>query len=144
MAKLTVSYGGFDSLESMFENQVKNLVKEKKGLDTKLTKDADKLISVIYKWYLEKRKDGTPKGRAKIIGSSELIHNSILPKWSFPDVDETCRELHRKGFLQCEYSNNVVDIAVLTDDAIIYMENRFPDGLNQVLGYISKIVALLP
>lgn len=111
--------------------------------DVKLTRDSDALICALYKEYLQKRKDGTPKGDAKWLGGAEHIQQTIVPKWSLADTEETLWELHRAGLLVCTSADNTVYFASLADDGIIYMENRFKDGLSDVLGYIEKIKSIL-
>ena len=113
-------------------------------MDIQLTKDSDALICLLYKQYLQKRKDGVPKADAKSFGSSQNIHKTIASKWAYEDVDETCRELSRAGILKCFYAENVVYNSELSDIGIIYMENRFKDGLDNVLDYLGKIRAILP
>lgn len=113
-------------------------------MSIKLTKDADALICLLYKEYCQKRKNGTDKFHAKMFDGSEEIQKTIAPKWSFEDTDETCSELSRAGLLDCLYGDNVVQHCSLSDEGIIYMENRFKDGLTQVLDYLSKIKSILP
>ena len=113
-------------------------------MDIQLTKDADALICLLYKQYCQKLKDGVPKTQAKMFGSSEDIHKTIAPKWTFEDVDETCRELSRAGLLECRYADNIVWFAQLSDTGIIYMKNRFKNNLDNVLDYLNKIRNILP
>ena len=108
-----------------------------------LTRDSDALICALYKEYLQKRKCGTPKGSAKCFGGSEHIQQTIVPNWSLDDTEETLWELHRAGLLLCTPADNTVYFANLADDGIIYMENRFRDGLSDVLEYIEKIKSIL-
>lgn len=108
-------------------------------MDVKLTKDTDALICLIYKYYLGIRDNGIPKSEAKILGSSEDINNNIIPDWSFDDVDDTCRELHRVDLLSIEYADDVCYEVVLTDEGIAYMENRFSNKLDKLVNYISAI-----
>lgn len=108
-----------------------------------LTKDSDALISALYKDYLQKRKDGISKGRAKFLGSAEQIHQNIVPKWVFEDVEETLWELSRAGLLDCIPADNTVYMAIMADAGIIYMESRFKDGLLEVLDYLEQIKSIL-
>ena len=110
----------------------------------KLTKESDYLICAIYKDYLEKRKNGIPKLEAKRPGSSKRIHQDILPKWMYEDVDETCLELERAGLLNCFSADNAVLDSYLNDDAIIYMENRFKNNVKSVFEYMKKIKDFIP
>lgn len=113
-------------------------------MEVSLTKDADALICLLYKKYCQDRKGGAPKSQAKMLGSSETIFNSLTPKWTYDDVDETCRELDRSGLAGCFYADNVAQDVWFTDAGIIYMENRFKNGLNGVLDYLGKIKGLIP
>lgn len=107
--------------------------------DIKISKDADALICLIYKYYLESRNNGIDKSKAKFLGSSERINNNIIPAWSFENVEETCRELSRNSLLDIQYYDNVCGIVYLSDNGIVYMENRFPDKLKTLIDYIDKI-----
>lgn len=108
--------------------------------DINLTKDSDALICAIYKDYLEKRKNGISKNNCKHIGSSEDIQKTIVPEWSFEDVEETCRELDRAQLLSSVlYVDDTCDKIELSDKAIIYMENRFGNTIDKIVDYISKL-----
>lgn len=113
-------------------------------MDIELTKDSDYLICKLYESYLEKRSQQVPKYNAKIMGSSQNIQETVFPKWSCEDVDETCRELDRAGLLQCHYADNSVYTSILSDKGIIYMEHRFKNNINSILEYISKIKDCIP
>ncbi|NMA65597.1 MAG: hypothetical protein GX957_05060 [Clostridiaceae bacterium] len=108
-------------------------------MDIELTKDAEYLLCLMYKAYIEKRKSKIIKEDAKYTGSAENIHKELIPEWAEKDVAETCRELNRAGFLKCLYADNTVCDSHFTDKAIIYMENRFVTGLTSVLEYMAKI-----
>lgn len=108
-------------------------------MSIQLTKDSDVLICLMYKHYCTQLKNGVSRANAKMFGSSKTIQQTIAPKWSFEDVDEICRELNRAGLLTCSYADDVVDEPRLSDEGIIYMENRFKNKLDDVLNYLSKI-----
>lgn len=105
-----------------------------------LTLDSKILICVMYKNYLEKRNSGATKYQANSFGSSHNIHERLLPGWSFEDVDATCRELSRAGLLSCIWANNIPYRISISDQGIIYMENRFKNGLSSVLNFLSKVL----
>lgn len=104
-----------------------------------LSKDADLLICLIYKYYLELHDIGFSKADAKLLGSSNDIFEKITPEWNFEDVDDTCRELDKAGLLSILYADDICYVIYLTDEAIIYMENRFANKLKNLLDYIDKI-----
>ncbi|OAB35673.1 hypothetical protein PMSD_11715 [Paenibacillus macquariensis subsp. defensor] len=113
-------------------------------MNARLTKEADALLCLLYKDYLDKRQDGVPKSQAKFLGGSTDIQERLVTKLSLQDTDETCWELHRSNMLYCQSGNNVACLIQLTDDGIIFMENRFKDGLTSVLDHLGKIKGLIP
>lgn len=113
-------------------------------MDVQLTKDGEYLICALYNEYLEKREAGQSKETAKHVGSSKGVHQRIMSEWSFPDVNETCRELSRANMLNCLFGDDVVDDSYLTDSAIVYLENRFKGKASSVLEVMAKIKAAIP
>lgn len=112
--------------------------------EIKLTKDADALVCVLYKTYLQRRKDGKTKREARDMGSSATVHEQLLPKWQFEDVDDTCRELSCKGLIDCLYADDVAWEVSLSDDGICYMQKRFVNGLASVLPHLESLAAFIP
>lgn len=109
-------------------------------MDTKLTKDGDKLICVIYKEYLTRRKDGMDKRRARDFGDPSKWPDSMLSKLTREDISETLPELKRAGFIDLY----IHDGFQLKDEAIEYMEQRFPEGISSVLEWLGKIKNAIP
>lgn len=107
---------------------------------SQLTKDSDKLICMLYKHYLEQRKAGVGKDRAKSFGSSANILTTLSLSDTLDDLDETLRELHRADLLHNLYADDTIYEARLTDSAIVYMENRFKNGLMGVIDFLTKFV----
>lgn len=106
-----------------------------------LSKDADYLICLIYKRYIEMRDNGISKSDAKTIGDSHDAHENIVPEWSFEDTDDTCRELINKGLLDNRiYVDDICGYMSLSDDGIVYMENRFKNGLKEITDFIAKFI----
>ncbi len=108
-----------------------------------LTKDADALLCALYKEYLQKRKDGTPKDTAKILGSADEIQKKIVPEWNLGDVEGTLRELEEAGMISVFDADNTVYFSQLINEGIIYMENRFKNGLSDLLDYLQKVKSIL-
>lgn len=108
-----------------------------------LTNDSDYLLCVLYRHYKDRRKSGMSKDDAKRFGGSQYIFSRLLSEWTFEDVDETCRELDRAGLLDCFYADNNVWTAILNDNAIIYMENRFKNGISEVIDNITRLKNLI-
>lgn len=108
-----------------------------------MTKDAEKLISVLYKSYLKKSKNGMPKSQAKDCGSSAIIHQSLLPRWNLEDIDNTCRELHNNNLLKCLWVGGSAYHIWLLEPEISYMEDRFRNRLYKIADIISKFIPKL-
>lgn len=105
-----------------------------------ISNDANKLLCLLYKGYLEKRKSGETKDKAKSFGGYLNIQQNFVPKWTPDDTDDTCRELDREGYIECRYYDGHVFSSALNDSAVVYMENRFKSGLSEVMDTISKFV----
>lgn len=110
----------------------------------RLTKESDALLCLLYKEFLEIIKSGTPRKEAKELGGSEDIQRDHAPKWSPEDVDELCRELHRFGMLDVFYAGDIAYVVRFSDAGIVYMENRFKDGLLEILDHLQRIRDFLP
>lgn len=101
-----------------------------------LTKDADKLCCSAYKSYLSQRKDGVSKANAKHFPFDFYKEIPVLSSWSDDDIDETLNELKRAGFIKKYIDGGFL----LQDSFIIYMENRFKNGLIEVTDFIAKFI----
>lgn len=102
---------------------------------TELTKDADKVICCVYKEYLERRKSGMSKSQAKEFDGNFYRNVKALSKWNSADVSDTLQELHNKQYIK----KNIIGDFSLLDDAVVYMENRFKNGLSEVMDFISSL-----
>lgn len=109
-------------------------------MDIKLTKDADKMICEIYAAYLERRKSGMSKGPAKDFADQKNWPGSYCDSWNSPDAKEALVELKHAGLVRLYLYGGFS----LETDAIIYMENRFKNGLSEVLDWISKFKNVIP
>ncbi|URZ06427.1 hypothetical protein [Clostridium felsineum] len=112
-------------------------------MDIQLTKNADALICLLYKQYCQKRKNGISKDIAIAFGSSANIYECINTKMQYSDIDAACSELKDSSLLICAYAENVVCDSYLSDKGILYMENRFKNGLKEVIDYLSKFKSII-
>lgn len=101
-----------------------------------LTKDADKLACSMYKSYLEKRKAGMNKVNSRHFEPNEISTYRLCSDWSVPDIKSTVAELSRAGFGTMYINGGFM----ANDKFIIYMENRFKNGLLEVVDFISKFI----
>ncbi len=101
-----------------------------------LSKDADKLLCCTYKMYLERRKNGSSKDVAKNFNETFNKDDKILSSWQDDDVLDTLHELYKAELIRLDLTGNFS----LKPAAIIYMENRFKNGLNEITDFISKFI----
>lgn len=101
-----------------------------------LTKDADKVICYIYKDYLQSRKEGNPKNEAIDFEEDYYASHKVLSSWLKSDFDSALLELGRNKLIQIWLGGSFE----LTDNGIIYMENRFKNGLIEVTDFIAKFI----
>lgn len=101
-----------------------------------LTKDADKMICIIYKAFLEERKNGHSKSEARRFKGSALNEFPIFSSWQACDISDTLHELRSKGLVKIFVTGDFE----LSDSGIIYMENRFKNGFLEVADFVSKFL----
>jgi len=109
-------------------------------MSVELTKDADKMICEIYADYMKRRADGASKSVAMDFSEKATWPEEYLPDWSSEDGSASLAELKRAGMIK-QY---IYGGFALTDDAIIYMENRFKKGLSEVLNWLGQLKAAIP
>lgn len=105
-----------------------------------LTKDADKLLGLIYYNYLVRIKDKQPKRQARYYADSDNWPNSFRENFCDEDIRDLLAELKRAGFVKI-YLYGAFE---LEDAGIIFMEKRFPRGLEQVFTWLERLVTLIP
>lgn len=101
-----------------------------------LTHDADQMICYIYKTFLQRRSYGTPKSEARRFKDNYFDLHDTLSSWLYGDISDTLLELSRAGLVKLYIGGNFD----LTDSGIIYMENRFKNGFNEVVDFITKFI----
>lgn len=104
-----------------------------------LTRDGDKLICCLYKMYLEARRNGVDKPDARQFEDGFWNQSGFLIKMPEEDAKDTVFELERAGLVEM-YTDGGFK---LTDAAIVYMEQRFANGVKDVLDYIATIKSAL-
>ena len=105
----------------------------------KLTHDGDNLICCLYKMYLEARKNGVDKLDARQFDYDFWKQSGFLLRMSAEDAADTVFELEHAGLVEM-YTDGGFK---LTDAAIVYMEQRFANGIKDVLDYFAAIKAAL-
>lgn len=101
-----------------------------------LTKDADKLVSSMYKSYLEKRKSGVSKNSAGYFELTELTSYKCCSKWSEGDIFACLCEIKAEGLGEAFQDKSFQ----VNNHFVAHMENRFKNGLIEVTDFIAKLI----
>lgn len=112
-------------------------------MNLRITHDADAFICVLYREYLSARKSGETIERAQYFEDDISIQTRFFPKWHLADITHLCFYLEEKGLLDVFEGDDRAYRVCLSDDGIVYMESRFPDGFSQVLAAIAKLASLV-
>lgn len=99
-----------------------------------LSKDADKTLCLIYKEYLSRRKNNVCKADASLFNSSKF--EELFPDVNMRDFMSDLTELKNNDFIKLYIEGSFI----LTSNAIIYMENRFKNGLVELTDFIAKFI----
>lgn len=100
-----------------------------------MTKDADKLLCCLYCEYLQRIQSGNSK-TASANFTIKYTCETIMPLLHPDDVAALRNELKRLNFVVVSISGNFR----LTDNAVIYMENRFKNNIIELTDFISKFL----
>ena len=112
-------------------------------LDIQLSKTTDAFICLLYKNYLEKRKNGESLSVSRRTGSIDNLMK-LLPDWKKEDIEVCCYDLSARGLLGILRADNTVWNSSFTEDGIIYMENRFKNKVSAIIDYLKDIKSFVP
>lgn len=101
-----------------------------------LTKETDKFLCEIYQEYLRRRKSGIPKSQAIHFSEPEKIVEEFMQGTLPQDMHDCINELKKVGYVHSYVTNSFY----LESPAIVYMENRFTNGLKEVTDFIAKFI----
>lgn len=101
-----------------------------------LTKEADKTMCCLYKEYLNRVKQGQSKSSSKVFKRGYAESDDVLSQWYPEDVADAYSELKKTGFITYSVTGSIT----LTSDGISYMQNRFKNGVEDVVDFITKFI----
>lgn len=104
-----------------------------------LTKTADKFLCLTYAVYLKRIKEGMSRSDARIFDPTEPWRNEVFSDLSRNDYMDAIGELCDSLGVEMEMSGDFT----LNSSTIVYMENRFKNGLKDVLGYVSSAFSIV-
>lgn len=106
-------------------------------VEIELTREADELVTVLYRIYLHRRECGSPRRSASYFGTAEQIKERLPRLWHLYDVEDACWELVNAGLLDALPGDDTVNEAKLSDLGIIWNQQRFKRGLSDVLSTLE-------
>ncbi len=95
-----------------------------------LTKSTDKVLCQLYKEYLSRIKNNISKSNALVFDTT-----SISQLFGNQDIDFEISELNKNSLIEAWITGEVL----LRSEAIVYMENRFKNGLIEITDFIAKL-----
>ena len=104
-----------------------------------LTKEQKRLLLFMYKEVLS-RQPALSLEVANYFSNSDEIRALFLPNLSSEYVSDLCWKLKAKGYLICYPGDDLANDISLSDNTIVYMENRFKNGLKDVATFLSNFL----
>ena len=104
-----------------------------------LTKEQKYLLLSIYQEVLNSQ-PALPMEKAIYFEDSDIVQELFLPDQSSDHVSDFCWKLKAKGYIHCSPGDNLANDIVLTDKTIIYMENRFKNGIKDIAVFLSNFL----
>lgn len=101
-----------------------------------LTKETQKLICLVYKEYLERRKNGFSRDNSAFFRFNFAKDIPQLLKYNPDDIESCLTELSKKGYVK-KYVDGGFK---LESKGIVMMENRFKNGIKEIVSFIKQIV----
>lgn len=104
-----------------------------------LTNEQKQLLVSMYKEVLSRQPALSTEDANRFDSSDQLIELFSLTM-SSDYVSNLCWKLYSKGYIQCYSGDDLANDISLSDKTIIYMENRFKNGLKDVLSFLSSLI----
>ena len=101
-----------------------------------LTNEQKRLLVSMYQEVLS-RQPALSMEQANFFKNSDQFIELFSLDMSSKYVSELCLKLKTKGYIACYRGDNLANDISLSDQTIIYMENKFKNGLKDVLSFLS-------
>ena len=102
-----------------------------------LTREQQKLLTSMYKEVLS-RQPAVSFDEANYFANSDVVMEHFYPDSDSDHVSSLCWSLASAGYIICEPGEDLANEIKLTDKTIIYMENKFKNGLKSVLEFLAQ------
>jgi hypothetical protein len=104
-----------------------------------LTKEQQNILIFMYKEVLN-RQPALSFDEANYFLNSDNVRDLFCRNQSSDHMANICWSLASKGYITCSQGDDLANDISLTDQTIIYMENRFRNGIKDVLDFLSKFI----
>lgn len=101
-----------------------------------LTNEQKRLLVSMYQEVLS-RQPALSMEQANFFKNSDQLIELFSLDMSSKYVSELCWKLKTKGYIACYRGDNLANDISLSNQTIIYMENKFKNGLKDVLSFLS-------
>lgn len=104
-----------------------------------LTNEQKHLLISMYKEVLNRRSLLSME-KANFFKDSEEIKLLFLSHLSSDYVASLCWKLHSQGYITCYPGDDLANEISISDSTIVYMENRFKNGLKDIASFLSHFI----
>ncbi|MCL1987288.1 MAG: hypothetical protein FWG64_04880 [Firmicutes bacterium] len=104
----------------------------------KLTNNANAIISIFYREYLNKVADGVPMSTAINMGGLQAIHERFFIHTSVENIVFGLKELESQKLIEVKAGQKILHNSKLSTLGIIYLEEKFPSGIDDLNQYLTE------
>lgn len=104
-----------------------------------LTKEQKHLLVSMYKEMLSRQPELSLHD-ARRFENSDVVRDLFCPDKTYDHVSDLCWALQSKGYIECYPGDDLADEISISDDTIIYMENKFKNGIKDVVSFIASLI----
>lgn len=101
-----------------------------------LTRETQKMLCLVYKEYLDRRKNNIDRESAKFFRFNFYEDIPQLSQYSQNDISSFTSELSKAGYVKMYIDGGFA----LQNKAIIMLENKFKNGAKEVLGFLTNLI----
>lgn len=103
-----------------------------------MTKEAKRILYLMYKEYLDRRDRGYSREEARFFGGSETILEQLIPNSTIEDVNDCLNELSTTGYLSLDHGDDYVEDCELLPPGVEKIENLSKNAFLSFADFISK------
>ena len=104
-----------------------------------LTKDAKKLLCLMYKEYKKRRKSGIGRSEARNFDSGAAVRESLSPDETIENIDDALQELFRAGYVNGRWADDICyAMLTLTNQAVEELEQLPAKRLESAVSFLGN------